>query len=271
MSRRKPILGFGVELSNHDSKRSRHYRDCSLSVSDISFTNEGSQSSRKSKKQGKKSTKPKSKSLAKGGGSSDRSDRKSRSSKSVSKSGNSKLLKVKNQQDPSIAISGVNHSVRREIVPGEDQDANDSGKLPAETVVGGRMKGESRKEMIKKIRAYEAKKLVYASKIQDIQFKSDNLDKDLKVLRDKVKQEVKDLNALNREIDREMEQINRMNQIRERKMYYQKEVKTQQWANQDMATQHKVKTNEMQKQIGINIEEDDKNGEEELNQKNIDI
>lgn len=38
-----------------------------------------------------------------------------------------------------------------------------------------------------------------------------------------------------------------------------------------MATQHKVKTNEMQKQIGINIEEDDKNGDEEINHKNIDI
>ena len=53
--------------------------------------------------------------------------------------------------------------------------------------------------------------MLYANKIKDIEFKSDNLDKDLEVLRNKVKQEVKDLNALNREIDREMDKITEMN------------------------------------------------------------
>lgn len=193
--------------SEEQSKRSRKFADCSLSVSDIS-SYKGSEKI-ETKKKGKKGATSKSKSRAKG---SDKSDKASGRSKSA-KSSKSKALKSQNEE-----------SYEPSLRPDDQEDGSE--KYPAETVIPGN-KREGRKELIKKIRAYETKKILYASKIKDIQFKSDNLDKDLKVLRDKVKQEVKDLNALNREIDKEMEQINRMNKIRERKMYYQKEVKSQ--------------------------------------------
>ena len=84
------------------------------------------------------------------------------------------------------------------------------------------------KEDIKKL---EKKKTSYFKKIEEITHRSDIQEQDLAVLKKKVGDEVTDLNKLNLEIDKEIANIQKMNKIKERKMHFEKTVRSQQQFN----------------------------------------
>ena len=84
------------------------------------------------------------------------------------------------------------------------------------------------KEDIKKL---EKKKTSYFKKIEEITHRFNIQEQDLAVLKKKVGDEVTDLNKLNLEIDKEIANIQKMNKIKERKMHFEKTVRSQQQFN----------------------------------------
>jgi hypothetical protein len=54
-------------------------------------------------------------------------------------------------------------------------------------------------------------------------------------------------------------------------MFYQKELKNQQWSNQEMATTHKVKTNEMLRDVDVHVNDEKRESDEEIDHKKLEI
>ena len=86
------------------------------------------------------------------------------------------------------------------------------------------------------------KKGKFKKKLEDIAVQSETQDNDLKVLKDKVKEEVADLNSINKQIFDQEKQIKMLQLVLDRKNEFKKKIAQQKELNTDLTDHYKKKT-----------------------------